>query len=321
MKKVSRTFRMATLKKYQYPWEAPSLAKRISRKLMKLAECHARLKIGQNTMEVPMDLVWFFFDNGDYYEKNVTYWLEKILLGTKNKVFYDIGANYGYYCLKFAGNASHIYAFEPVSRTHDILAKNIRRNNLTNVTAYKLGLSDKKSSREIHLYGNSGKNSLFLRSGKLNPHEMLIGQEVIDLVTLDDFIRDERLTPPDLIKVDIEGSELYALRGARKTITKYQPILLIEYMEATFKDAGYSRSDLLSELRAENYVIYGIPEDITDLNVYPVAKFDDIEVTNIIALPEGLEYLIDDTLHDTEPRIGKVVVNEESSGEADQTGE
>jgi FkbM family methyltransferase len=286
---------MTIVKQYHYPWEAPlPLTKRISRKLRKLTGRNARFRIGKNTMEVPEDMVWTFFDNGDYYEKNVTYWLEKILVGTRNKVFYDVGANYGYYCLKLAGNASHIYAFEPAFRTHDVLVKNIQRNNLTNITVYRLGLSDKKSSMEMNLYGTSGKNSLFLRHSKVDP---LVGQEVIELVTLDSLIQDERLNPPDLMKIDVEGSELYALKGARKTIKKYQPVLLIEYLEASFKDAGYSRSDLSIELMTNNYAIYGISNDTEDFNIYPMAKSDNIEVANIIAVPKSLEHLIGDATH------------------------
>jgi FkbM family methyltransferase len=290
---------MTISKQYHHPWETPlPLTKRISWKLRRLMGRNARFKIGKYTMDVPEDQVRAFFDNGDYYERNITYWLEKILVGTKNRVFYDVGANYGYYCLKFASNASQIYAFEPVSRTHDVLVKNIQRNNLTNITAYKLGLSDQKSSREIYLYGTSTMNSLFLRSTSWNPSvHPLVGQEVIDLVTLDDLIQDERLNPPDLMKIDVEGGELYVLKGARKTIKKYQPVLLIEYVEAQFKDAGYSNSDLLRELMINNYAIYGISKDIKDLNIYPMVEFDNIEVENIIALPKSLEHFIGDAIH------------------------
>jgi len=108
---------------------------------------------------------------------------------------------------------------------------------------------------------------------------------------------DERLNPPDLMKINVEGSELYALKRARKTIKEYQPVFLIEYLEVSFKDAGYSRSDLSTELMTNNYAIYGIPKDTKDLNIYPMAKFDNIEVENIIAVPKSLERFIDDATH------------------------
>lgn len=284
-----------TTKKYPWEYKAPlTLSRRISRKLRRLMGRNIRFKIGKNIIEIPEDMLITFFDNGDYYEKNVSYWLEKILSYTQNKIYYDIGANYGYFCLKLAPKTRYVYAFEPVSQTNEILLRNIKRNKLNNIIVYKLGLSDKKTSAEINLYRSSGHNSLFLRDDlKADPNH-LVGQQVIDLVTLDDLIQEEGLNPPDLIKIDIEGGELYALRGAREVIKKYLPVLVIEYLEIeeTYQDAGYVRKDLLAELESHNYVIYGIPADFTDLTIYPLAKFDTIEITNIIALPRSMEELI-----------------------------
>lgn len=122
----------------------------------------------------------------------------------------------------------------------------------------------------------------------------VIGREVINLITLDSLVQSEKLRPPDLIKIDIEGGELYALRGAREVIKKYQPVLVIEYLEIAevYKNAGYARSDLLTELESHNYLVYGISADPEDYTVYPLARFNDIEITNIIALPKDKEYLI-----------------------------
>jgi FkbM family methyltransferase len=268
----------------RFPWQT---IKKLSRKLTGRS---AHIRIGKSIMGVPVDMFWAFVD-GDYYEKNVSHWLTKILVCSKNKVFYDIGANYGYYCLKLAGSANHIYAFEPISQTNNILLKNILSNNLNNISVYKLGLSDTKRSMEMNVYSSSGNNSLF--SGTLPKYSSakLIGREVIELVTLDSLFQDERLRPPDLIKIDIEGGELYALKGAREIIKKYQPALLLECWEPLLKAAGYSQNELLTELKRYNYIIYGLPEDVTDLNVYPLTQFDVIEIAHIIALPESMEDL------------------------------
>jgi len=144
---------------------------------------------------------------------------------------------------------------------------------------------------DMNVYSSSGNNSLF--SGTLPKYSSvrLIGREVIDLVTLDSLFQDERLSPPDLIKIDIEGGELYALKGAREIIKKYQPALLLEYSEPLLKAAGYSQNELLTELKRYNYIIYGLPEDVTDLNVYPLSQFDDLEIAHIIALPKSMEDL------------------------------
>jgi hypothetical protein len=119
-----------------------------------------------------------------------------------------------------------------------------------------------------------------------------VGKEVIDLLALDDLVQNERLKPPDLIKIDIEGGELYALKGARKLIEEAQPILMIEYLEKNFKEAGYRGEDILAELQRSNYAVYGVPDDFTDLKVYPINQFSEIEPANIIALPKDKESMI-----------------------------
>ena len=264
--------------------------------ITRLAGHNLRLRVGKNIMEVPGDLWWAYW-HGDYYEKNVTYWLERLLLSSRSRVFYDVGASYGYYSLKLAEIASHIYAFEPVCQTFHILRKNIEENGLTNVTPYKLGLSNRVGNAEINIFNQSGNNSLFrtdtgIRKSYVAPRRLL-GQQTIRLTTLDELIQDLSLTPPDLIKMDIEGGELDALRGARRTIETYQPILLIEYDSLLCQAAGYASSDLLADLEVHGYRVYGIPEYERDLTIHSKARFDDIEVANIVAVPRSMERLPD----------------------------
>src|SRR5579859_19908 len=118
----------------------------MERRIRQLTGRGKYIRVGPYTMEVPQDQMLAFFHNGDYYERNTSYWIEKLLAGTTQLVFYDIGANYGYYCLKLAPLARYIYAFEPVSRTHEMLLKNIGRNGITNAEAYQLGIIDREGS-------------------------------------------------------------------------------------------------------------------------------------------------------------------------------
>src|SRR5215467_851755 len=93
------------------PWLIATPAQKIVRRVRQLMGRSTYIHVGPHTMEVPQDMTLTFFRNGDYYERNMTYWIEKLLAGTTQQVFYDIGANYGYYCLKLATLATHIYAF------------------------------------------------------------------------------------------------------------------------------------------------------------------------------------------------------------------
>jgi FkbM family methyltransferase len=250
---------------------------------------HARIRVGKSVMDVPSDMAWSFFEDGTYYEKNVTYWIETLFERLRGRVFYDVGANYGFFSLLLAHRAKRVHAFEPVASTRRFLRKNIRANKLENIDVHAVGLSDQRGKAEIHIYECSGKNSLYPRG---NERSRLLGTEVITLTPLDQLIQRAKLAPPDLIKIDIEGGELAALKGARSVLARHRPALVIEYLDHQFKDAGYRRGDLLDELTRAEYTVYGIPEDVSDLKAYPIARARDIEVASIIALPPGKTQVI-----------------------------
>jgi FkbM family methyltransferase len=246
----------------------------------------ALVRVDNNVMRVPVDMFWAFRD-GEYYERNVTYWLGRLVSSSKRGVIYDVGANYGFYCLKLAHVASHIHAFEPVTESYRVLQGNLRRNRLSNVTAHKLAVGDASEARQMYIYTSSGNNSFIpIQFGRYHPAQV-VGRESVDVVTLDSMLHEAQLEPPDVVKVDIEGGELAALRGARELIDKYRPALLIESCEALSEAAGYRRSDLLNELdQHSSYVISGLADDVNDLNAYCRAELDSVEIGHILALPK-----------------------------------
>jgi len=275
------------------PWTTATPVQKLMRRIRQIARRNSYVQIGPHIMEVPQDMTLAFFRNGDYYERSTSYWIEKLLAGTTQQVFYDIGANYGYYCLKLAPLATHIYAFEPVSRTHAMLQKNIERNGITNIIAYQRGVTDRDGTAQIYLHRTrffplvSGSSSLF--------HSSLssAGQETISVVTLDSILQEQQLLPPAVIKIDIEGGELYVLRGAREVLNTYHPILVMEFNGLEiFEDVGYARTDLLTFLQDLHYVVYGLSSNVADFTAYPLNRFAEIQVENIIALPQEMEHLI-----------------------------
>ena len=237
-------------------------------------------------MEIPKDMAWCF-TTGEYYEKNVIHWLDKIIKNSQHPVIYDIGANIGFYSIRFSPYAKCIYAFEPASKTFTILNKNISRNCLSNIQTFKLGVSNENSLLSINLYSSSGNNSLYLRDIPKGHSLKYKGKENVKVIKLDEFIKEKALLPPDIIKIDIEGAELYALQGAREVIAKYAPIIVMECAETTCRDAGYTKKQLLDELEQFHYSIYGLAEDVDDLNLYSVTEFQNNAIANVIAIPKG----------------------------------
>jgi FkbM family methyltransferase len=236
-------------------------------------------------MYIPDDMAWAF-SSGDYYEKNVIFFLDKIFAKYNRPVFYDAGANYGYYSLRYSSQSNRVFSFEPVRATNAILRQNIEDNHAENIRVFDIGLSDKSGTAEINIYNSCGNNSIFERAVPSGHSLKKLGVESVRLASLDDLILAESLPDPDIIKIDVEGAELHVLKGALTAISRSLPTILFEYGATTSSDAGYSREDLLDCIDTSQYNIYGIPDDVDDIRLISHEKFDAIEVSNIIFFPK-----------------------------------
>lgn len=96
-------------------------------------------------------MIWAF-TSGDYYEKNVIYFLDKIIKKYHQPILFDVGANYGYYSLRYSRVCKQVISFEPVTDTYKVLSQNIKTNNIINIVALKTGLSDITEEKTINLY-------------------------------------------------------------------------------------------------------------------------------------------------------------------------
>jgi FkbM family methyltransferase len=248
------------------------------------------IRVGHARVAVPRDMRWTIA-SGEHYERNVTATLLHVVELLDRPVFYDVGANYGFYTMKLAPQARWVYAFEPVAETFRILSENVAHNGLRNVSAFKLGLFETESEVPINLYSSSGTNSIVLTLPPSHPAK-LVGRELIRVVRLEDLVEREGLLSPDVIKLDVEGAELAALRGARRLIASSSPIILLESREEPWVDQAYSRASLLRELHGLGYVVAGLSENYDDPVLYPLEQFEQANVVNIIAVPRRGESVL-----------------------------
>lgn len=235
------------------------------------------------SIEVPSDMAWTFSE-GDYYESNVIYWIGRIIRRLRKPVLYDVGANYGYYSLRFSDRCKAVYSFEPFSGVFKILTANIKRNNLQNVMAFKIGLARIPSEKKLNVYSSSGNNSLFKRKIPKGHELKFLGKETIRLTSLDKFLKEKGFLVPNLIIIDVEGGELDVIKGAEDTIKKHEPYLIVEYSETTSHDAGYNRRDLAKALTGLNYQLHGLSSNAKDFNLYNLKSKN---IGNLIAVPKG----------------------------------
>lgn len=160
----------------------------------------------------------------------------------------DIGAFVGFYTQMLAnavGGDGQVLSFEPIPETYAILDFILRKRCMRNVTAINAAVSDRAGTAvmEIPRYPKYGESMYDARITD-QPHPGWKTRSVKRIV-LDDFAQPDR--PVCFIKVDVEGHEVECLTGARRTIERWTPAMLVETVETgpqpiadLLKDCGYA---------------------------------------------------------------------------------
>jgi len=135
----------------------------------------------------------------------------------KNDIVIDAGAWIGDFSAYAAFKGAKVYAFEPCKNTIEYLKKTEELNQ--NIQIIEKGLGDKNCKSYL---SNNNSNSV---SNKIT--ENSVDSEVIEIITLDDFVTENNIEKIDFIKADIEGYERYMLLGATEVLKKLCPKLAI----------------------------------------------------------------------------------------------
>lgn len=173
-------------------------------------------------------------------------------------VFIDIGANIGSFTLVAAKIARRgkIHAFEPSAHHFSRLSENIALNGFDNVTLNMKGLNDRARTATLFLprtqgrMNNSGAASLYSTD---MDNDLQVTEE-IELILLDDYVSSHCIDRVDLVKIDIEGAEFNALKGAINTLEKFRPIVLMELDLYSLEKAGCSPAEILDFWKGMNYL-------------------------------------------------------------------
>lgn len=142
--------------------------------------------------------------------------------------FYDIGANVGFFSLIAArriGATGTVYAFEPVSENVGAVRRNALLNSFTNVSVFEVAVGANSAAGELLLTPWDGGSSL---STSEVPPPSPLDRRAVRVIALDDFIGQEGLRPPSVVKIDVEGAELGVLQGMTETIRRFKPVLIYE---------------------------------------------------------------------------------------------
>ena len=155
------------------------------------------------------------------------------------KTVLDIGANIGNFTIlshKLFPKAK-IFSFEPIPFTFSILEKNIGKQK--NIKIFNKAVGEKTGSQLMSFDEDSSGLSRFSNKGT-----------EVKVTSLDDFIKEEKISTIDLLKIDTETFESYVLKGATKSLAKTKYICIEITLES---NPNYTISSLFSLLKGEGY--------------------------------------------------------------------
>lgn len=168
-------------------------------------------------------------------------------------VFFDIGANIGTYTLvasRIVGETGVVHSFEAITDVYHRMVENIELNKLNNITPNHRAVYQHSQMLEFFVSSkeNAGMSSIFhhdTESGKL---------ENVQAVSIDEYIESGNISRVDMIKIDIEGAELFALKGMTTTLERFHPVLIMEVSDDVLKNTGISGNEILELLTGMGYV-------------------------------------------------------------------
>jgi len=181
------------------------------------------------------------------------------LLGTGD-VFYDVGANVGYFAIAAArrvGPAGAVYAFEPVPDNVASIRESAALNEFANVNVIESAAGRTAGRDRLLLVEDLSWSHL----ESLGQHPRTRATVEVDVVAIDDLVAEDRIRPPDLVKIDVEGAEIDVLEGMRRTLAEHRPAIVCELhgTAAEFVETMDGLGYAVSNLEGKESVLAGPP--------------------------------------------------------------
>ncbi|MCF8368090.1 MAG: FkbM family methyltransferase [Bacteroidales bacterium] len=190
---------------------------------------HIQLE-GQYTSFITRKLFWSGISGFEY--NSVDIFLELI---KSSKVFFDIGANIGYYSLLASkvNPGLEIFAFEPFPDAIAALKRNISQNMFGNISIISTALAAKTGEDTLFYRINDD----FPRGLQLAGNNSMVNfkdnrNQTVDIKTqtLDEFVTQHKIESLDFIKIDTETTEFMILSNGIEALKKFRPIILCEVL-------------------------------------------------------------------------------------------
>jgi len=194
-------------------------------------------------------------------QEMMTVLLRKIMESRRERgsdgVFFDIGANIGWYSIYFDKLFQHlqIHAFEPIETAYAQCLINMHLNRSGPIHAHNFGMADKNGTVDFYVSPSLLAASSLADTFQTNDKIKVKGK----IRRLDDYCHDNSIRP-DFIKCDVEGAELLVFKGAEDVLSTTRPLVMAELLRKWSKCFGYHPNDVIELFSGKGYACYVIDE-------------------------------------------------------------
>lgn len=216
------------------------------------------------------------------WETTVTEWFETNL--GPGDAFVDVGANIGYFSLlaaKLVGGAGRVVSVEAHPHLAELLRRNVIVNDVRNTTTWHRAAWSEETTLKFHLRVNFASNSSVGSLGASGLSDHYDAEEIVEVpaVPLDLLLAD--MGRVDVMKIDVEGAEVRALRGLRRTLEANPHMRIVfEWSPGQIRMVGDDPGELLDVLGSRGFKFHLIEEDLAEVSR---SRLEDLHYGNVVA--------------------------------------
>ena len=227
-----------------------------------------------------------YFENNilwGFYESKVKQVIQSNL--SNGEVFIDIGANIGFFSIlgaKLVGESGRVFSYEPNPNCTERINRNIKLNGYENLNVINKAISN-ITKRQNFFISKQHALSTLKENSKLMELEKTIEVEItsLDQEIINSGIAKESIS---LIKIDVEGHELFVFEGMQELLGSTKPKIIFENNPLAMKEYGYSLIDIYRDfLKPYGYKAFFIPSkthrSLIEVNTNNIVGLEEKEIT------------------------------------------